>query len=358
MSFRKAFPFIFIIQFVLPAASPAQGPYFYKGLPYGSQAAYNPVSVILNGGFDMFQVSHQRDITKIPFHQSGLNVWRNFVNPIGPINRYGWWNFIQEQIIPISLKRESAQYWPNYTLHLVGGGMEFTALKEWYTLNGFPAPVLSSVLTVAAYHCINEVVENDAHVGDNVDPIADLWIFDIGGVVLFTSDAVNRFFSETMNLADWSLQPSFSLRNFYLHNNGQFFSIKWKLPFSDRWHLFYYFGTNGLGGVSYKWADGDAFSFGVGMAAKDLITLNAGNNKKTLDLVWNIGFFYDRNNSLLTSLSLTRKTDYTVNLNVYPGVIAVEGVSPGFWCAYSEREHFIFGLTAAWSPFGFAHNIR
>jgi hypothetical protein len=290
-----------------PGITIAQQPYFYKAYDYGSEAIYNPVSVILNGGFDMFQVSHERDIGKIPFYQSGKNVLKNVFDPIGPVRRYGWWNFIQEQIIPVSVNRDNAQYWPNYTLHLVGGGMEYTKMKEWYQYNGCTYPQFLSIVTLYAYHFINEITENDTHVGDNVDPIADLLIFDVGGIVLFSFDNINSFFSETLNLADWSLQPSFSVRDLHLHNVGQFFSIKWKFPFADRWHLFYYFGTNGLGGVSYKWPDGDALSFGIGMAASDLILLKQDSNKKTLDLVWNIGVFYDRNNSLLTSLSITKE---------------------------------------------------
>jgi hypothetical protein len=118
---------------------------------------------------------------------------------------------------------------------------------------------------------------------------------------------VKKYFSEELNLADWSLQPSFFLRNGELHNNGQFFSIKWKLPFSEKWHLFYFFGTNGVGGLSYKYEDGSALSVGVGMAANELVTLDQRTNKKSLNLVMNAGVFYDLNNSLLTSLSVTKK---------------------------------------------------
>ena len=358
--FLKFFSLVFSLCIVILSTgiTQAQQPYFYKGYDYGSDAVYNPVSVILNGGFDMFQVNRRRDIGKVPFYHSGNNVLKNVLHPIGPISRYGWWNFVQEQIIPVSFNRNNAQYWPNYTLHLVGSGMEYTKLKEWYRYNEYPNPQILSIVTLYTYHFINEVVENDRHVGDNVDPIADLWLFDAGAIVLFSFDNVNQFFSETLNLADWSLQPSFSARDISLHNVGQFFSVKWKFPFAERWHLFYYFGTNGLGGVSYKWPDGDAFSFGIGMAASDLILLNPNSNKTTLDLVWNVGLFYDRNNSLLASLSITKKTDYIANLNIYPGIIRIGTFSPGLWCAYSERENIILGLTASWSPVGVAMSSR
>jgi hypothetical protein len=169
---------------------------------------------------------------------------------------------------------------------------------------------------------------------------------------------VKKFFSEELNLADWSQQPSFSLRNGELHNNGQFFSVKWKFPFSDSWHAFYYFGTNGVGGLSYKFKDGTAISVGAGLAASDLILLDEKTNKKTLGLVGNFGVFYDKNNSLLASLSVTIKTDYMINVNIYPGVIKLFGISPGLWGAYSQDGNIIGGITFSWLPFGLANSIK
>jgi hypothetical protein len=232
--------------------------------------------------------------------------------------------------------------------------MTYRATTEWFEVHGFPAPVAFSMATMVAYHMVNEVTENGAYQGDNVDPIADIYLFDIGGIVLFTSDAVCRFFAEDLNLADWSLQPSISVRDGTLQNNGQFFSVKWKFPFSDHWHLFYFFGTNGLGGLSYKFDDGSAFSLGIGVVARDLILLNRATNKKTLDLVPNIGCYYDIGNSLMASLAVSKKTDYMVNLNVYPGVVRFGGFSPGFWFVLGQNGRAIVGLTVAMLPVGVA----
>ncbi len=332
--------------------------YFYKGLTYGNQAIYHPLYVILNGGFDMIQVGNKRDIKNFPYKIAITNIWRNISDPFTPINNYGWWDFISDQVLPLSLNKNNAQFWPNYTLHLIGGGMEYAALKEWYEFHKYPYPQWLSALTVMSYHFINEVAENGNRIGDDVDPIADLYIFDIGGILLFTSESVKRFFSEDLNLADWSQQPSFSLRNGELHNNGQFFSVKWKLPFLNSWHAFYYFGTNGVGGLSYKFEDGSALSVGAGLATGDLILLDERTNKKTLGLVGNFGVFYDKNNSLLASLSVTIKTDYMININIYPGVIKLWDVSPGLWGAYSQDGNVILGFTVTWFPFGFAYSVK
>ncbi|MFA6541420.1 MAG: hypothetical protein WCT99_07440 [Bacteroidota bacterium] len=353
---RHIFLFAVIAGLSFESAVAQDSSYFYKGRSFGSEAMYNPVSVILNSGFDMVQVDRPRDLRMLAFHSGLENVRRNIADPFGPISRYGVGNFMKDQVIPLGLSKRDGQWWPNYTLHLIGGGMTFVALSEWYQYYHYEYPKLFAAGTKILYHVINETVENDRYVGDNVDPIADMYLFDLGGVLLFSSDNVKRFFSETMNLADWSLQPSFSLRNLHLENNGQFFSVKWKFPFSERWHLFYFFGTNGVGGLSYKYADGSAFSVGVGLAAAKLIVLNNRTNKQTLDLVWNIGFFYDVQNSLLTSLSISKKTDYAVDLNIYPGIITLGDFSPGTWLALNRNGTMIIGLTAAWSPAGIAYN--
>jgi hypothetical protein len=332
--------------------------YFYKNLPYGIQADYNPIYVILNGGYDMIQVGNQRDIKNFPYNIATKNIWRNLSDPFRAIRDYGWWDFISDQVLPLSLNKKNGQFWPNYTLHLIGGGMEYAAMKEWYEYYHYPYAPFLSALTIMSYHLLNETVENGDHVGDDVDPIADIYLFDIGGIVLFSSESVKRFFSEDLNLADWSQQPSFSLRNGELHNNGQFFSVKWKFPFLKSWYAFYYFGTNGVGGLSYKYEDGSAISVGFGLAASDLVVIDEKTNKKTLGLVGNLGVFYDKNNSLLASVSLTVKTDYMVNVNIYPGIIKLWGISPGLWGAYSQNGNMILGFTISWLPFGFAQSFR
>jgi hypothetical protein len=332
--------------------------YFYKNLPYGIQADYNPMFVFLNGGFDMIQVGNKRDIKNFPFKIGIQNIWSNLSDPFKSINDYGWQEFISDQVLPLSLSKKNAQFWPNYTLHLIGGGMEYAAMKEWYEYYHYPVPPVLSAFTIMFYHFTNEVVENGNHVGEDVDPIADIYLFDIGGIILFSSESVKRFFSEDLNLADWSQQPSFSLRNGDLHNNGQFFSVKWKFPFLESWYAFYYFGTNGVGGLSYKWKDGSALSVGLGLAASDLVVIDEKTNKKTLGLVGNFGVFYDKNNSLLASLSVTIKTDYMVNVNIYPGIVKLWGISPGLWGAYSQDGNVILGFTFSWLPFGFAQSFK
>ncbi len=329
----------------------SQGQYFYKGRDFGSEANYNPINVILNGSFDIIQLqNHSREMEKFHYGEGAKNVLKNLGDPFAVINRYGWSKFITDELFPIHLTKKGAQWWPNYQLHLIGGGMTFTAMKEWYEYHNFPSPVVMSISTMAIYHLLNEIIENDSYKGDNVDPIADIYFFDAGGIILFSFDSINKFFSEKLNLADWSLQSSFLVNDLSLQNNGQYFSIKWKLPFSDRWHFFYYFGMNGLLGLSYKFENGGALSLGGGLRNKELILLDEKTNKKTAELTWNFGLFYDFQNSLLSSISISGLTDYKINLNIYPGLLKIGSFSPGLWCIINDRGKILLGISTIWSP--------
>lgn len=350
ITLRKCFLLVYSLLVCCPVGL-SQQRYFYNDRNFGSEALYNPISLILNGSYDIIQLDgHDRHIFSLPYGIATSNVLRNLGSPFGPISRYGWRNFLGDQIFPIHLTRKDAAWWPNYQLHLIGGGMTYTAIREWYTVHNFPVPTAFSLTTMAAYHLLNEFVENAGYVGDNVDPIADIYVFDVGGVILFSFDGVNRFFSEDLNLADWSLQPSFTLSSVSLQNNGQYFSIKWKSPFSDRWHLFYYFGMNGLTGLSYKFPDHSAISFGAGLRAKNLVSVDSVIHKETINTIWNVGVFFDRENSLLASLFVSGLTDELVSLNVYPGLFNIGPVCPGVWFKLRKDGYVLGGITTVWTP--------
>lgn len=345
MSIKKtSILFLFL---VVPAA--AQERYFYTGKNYGSEALYNPISLILNGSFDIMQLDgYAKNIFSYEYYRNGKKVFRILGNPIPQISRVGWGTYIAHELLPFAWNREGAQWWPNYQLHLIGGGMTYVAMREWYEEYHFPNPTLLSITTMGVYHLLNEIVENDDYLDDGVDPIADIYLFDIGGIVLFSFDGVSKFFSEELHLADWSLQPSFSLQDYTLRNNGQYFSVKWKLPFSEQWHLFYYFGMNGLLGLSCKMNDGSAISFGAGLRAKRHEPTVG--TEQTVALVWNAGVFYDRDNSLLASLFISGLTDNVVTLNIYPGVLRSGEISPGIWLSVNRDSQLIGGITTMWAP--------
>lgn len=349
--YLKVFITLCALSLFFPNSAIAQEPYFYKGRDFGSESLYNPISVILNGSFDILQLDEKhRKLSEIRFGSGFKNVFNNIGDPFPVLKRYKAKNFLQDEVLPLVPDKEHSQWWPNYELHLIGGGMTYTALKEWYQQHNFPSPAVMSISTLAFFHLLNEAVENEAYVGDNADPIADIYLFDIGGVILFSFDNVNKFFKETLNMADWSLQPSLRLKDMSLQNNGQYFSMKWKLPFSEKWYLFHYFGMNGLVGLSYKYEDGSAISIGAGMRGKTLYEVDKMRHLLSLNLTWNVGAFYDVDNSLMASIMFSGQDKNFINANIYPGLIKFGKFSPGLWGVYHKDGTVILGISTIWAP--------
>ncbi len=322
--------------------------FFYDARPYGSESLVHPLRIIVNGGFGITSFDNRDNRLSAVDYETGLeNVWRNLTDPISAIEANGWGDFVEREILPVSVSTKKAHYWPNYTLHVIGGGMSYRLIEEWFRYHGYPHSKSLSVLTMVAYHGVNEVVENDDYVGWTTDPIADLYIFDPLGILLFSHDPVARFFGRTLNMAEWSYQASYDPRTNALENHGQNFALKY--PIGRSWSIFYHLGTHGELGFSRRWENGDAFSFGFGGQAKDIFDLTDG--IRSLDLAPSAGLFYDRNNSLLASLVLSRREDAHVRLNVYPGLVSIGDVSPGFFLSLDRDRHVQVGLSFDATPF-------
>jgi hypothetical protein len=335
--------------------------YFYFGRDYGSESMFNPVASIINGGFDILQSeSHSRVLSTIKFGIGAKNVWENLRDPLPQISKFGWDRFISQEVFPLSLSIEKAQYFPNYTLHLIGGGMNSQMMYEWYRFHHVPLPGLIAGVSFATLHFINEAVENDLYVGVNVDPIADVWIFDIAGPILFSIDNVKQFFSSTLGLTDWSGQVAWSPATNTIENHGQNFVMRYKPPFLDRTRLFYYFGDSGMFGLSFDRSDQTSISVGAGFVAKSLRQVDAINGARsiTVELGWIAGVFYDRENSLLASLIVSDRINENVKLNIYPGILPGGDLSPGLFVSVGKEGQFIAGITLRYSPVGIAHRFQ
>jgi hypothetical protein len=333
-------------------------PLFYHGRTYGSESLYNPATLIINGGLDILQsATHSRDLSTIKFGTGAKNLWDNLIDPFTQIEKYGWNRFLGNEVIPMSLKIDQAQYFPNYTLHLIGGGMESRMIHEWYIAHEVPLPSLFTGLTIAAYHFVNESVENDGYVGPNVDPIADVYLFDLGGVLLFSSDAVAEFFSRTFQLTEWSGQIAYNPAFNTIENHGQNFVMKYKLPFAPTTSVFYYFGDSGMLGLSFLRGEHDCISVGGGFVAKSLRTVDSRNGARTVSIDMGLigGVFYDRENSLLASVIVSERMNEQVKANIYPGVIHIGPVSPGLFVSIGKGAQLIAGMTIRYSPVGIAY---
>jgi hypothetical protein len=341
----------------LPFRTAGAEAFFYHHLTYGSESLIHPVSIVLIGGYSIFQVGDRdRNPLEVEYRIGWKNVIRNVADPIGNVGKFGWEKFIRTEVIPMSLAPKSAQYVPNYQMHLIGSGMTFRQLSEWYEANGFRHGRIWSAATCYTYHFLNEVVENNAYVGVNVDPIADLWIFDPLGILLFSSDRVSRFFGETLHMRDWSTPAAVDPVHRTLENNADNYMIRWTFPRQETWSLFYHFGLNGLLGLSRARPDGSAWSFGAGAMTKDLKRVRSDGRGRimTVDLIWNAGIYYDRNGSLMASLLFSGSRAYKTKLNVFPGIVRVKGVSPWLFGALGRENEIIVGGGVRFFPLGIA----
>jgi hypothetical protein len=322
--------------------------YFYKGYDYGSQALYNPLYVFINGAYDVLQIrAGNRDITERSFYTNDLpNVAKNlFVHPFRSVSEEGWSRFMRQEIFPLSYRSDTARWVPNYSLHLFGGGMTYRALSEWYDDHSVPVPWLWSAATVLGYGFINETVENKGVNGRNTDAIADFWFFDIGGIVLFSFPSVCRFFSKTVIVSDWSLQPSFTYPGFDLHNHGQYFSFKYPLPFYDKLRVFSWLGMAQLFGLSYKMDSGYSVSAAGGTMDTRFVNDTGDSVHNSVQFRPSGALFLDRNESLLASLQVSNVQDYFALLNLYPNAFWKTNPGVGFWGVTDKQGHVIVGLS-------------
>jgi hypothetical protein len=318
--------------------------YFYRNMDHGSQALISPLRLIINGGYGIMQVSNRDNRPgKIAYARGARNVWHNLRDPFWSINVNGFWDFLSREVIPISVNSGKAPYWPNYMNHLIGGGMSYRMMEEYFRYNDFQHPKAWAGATIFTYHFLNEVVENNDHVGPTTDPVADFWIFNPAGIILFSHDGVARFFSETLNMADWSYQPAFLPETAELQNNGQNYAVKYHLNAEGSRSIFYHWGSHAELGLSFTRPDGRCYSFGLGLVAKNLLEVDQ--ISKTLDLAVSGGLFYDRNNSLLASLLYAKKKDYRYRLNLYPGLVKVGPFKPGLFMALNKENRLMAGIT-------------
>ncbi len=339
-----------------PQTAPA--PRFYTDKSYGSEAEFNPLTEILNEGFDITQTNGQdRHVFRRNYTVGAANVWRSVWHADETYRFYGYRRALVNEWLPLTAPNNNGggAWVPNYEYHLVGSGMVFVRMKEWYEQHGIPHPELLSFATMMTAHYTNEVLENGLSKLPNEDATTDLLIFDMGGMAIWRIGAVQRFFSGPVELTNWPGQPSIDVNSGTLQNAAQQFVLRASLPHSQRWKVFYDFGMSSLLGLSYKRASGDALSLAVGTDAVDNPVVDPRTGAKGATLAFKAGMFYDRNGSLLASVQAGSRSDNAVfNVNVYPGVVRLGGLRPGLWIQVPRTGGIRFGVASRWG-FGLGH---
>jgi hypothetical protein len=326
---------------------------FYRPFDYGSEAMFNPITVLMNGGLDVLQSYNKSTrADDILWNTGATSVWRSTTSPAYYVSHYGGWNkFLTQEVIPTSLDIDKAQWVPNYTIHLLCGGMEYRKLSEWYDYHGYPLPFILGAVTTMSYHFINELIENGPYIHGNTDAIADYDIFDPLGIVLFSFYGVAEYFSSKFGLNDWSPQPSISFKPLSFRNFGHNFVMRYPITESKKTSAFLYLGKSTLLGLSMKTNNENALSFGAGATQTGICKVDQIYN--TIYVGAACGLFYDRNNSLLASLLISAFNLERFRLNIYPGLFTQSPFSPGFFLTIGEGRTYSAGITMQYSPFGF-----
>jgi len=329
--------------------------YFFRPYEYGSEALFNPVSVLVNSGCDTYQqLDRPSTFTAIPWENGSTSVWRSIASPLPVISNFGWNRFLSQEIFPTSFDMNRAQWVPNYMLHGIGGGMVSRKIAEWYDYNGYPVPYLLGAITVMASEFFNETVENGQYIYPNIDCIPDILIFQPLGILLFSSDKISEFFSTELSLNDWSQPAAISFAPLAFRNAGQNFVMKYALTKSKSTSVFFHFGNFAIFGLSFKRNLEDAVSFGVGLASKGVKSLPVQNGvpSNTIASGPMAGIYYDRNNSLLMSIVYSASKNCRFRLNIFPGVITSSYFSPGFFLTVVDPGILIAGITMKIMPLG------
>ncbi len=338
----------------IPSSAQQQHYYFYKpAQTRGSDAAFSPLTLLLNGSFDAMRIAthEEHDLTSYKWKNDFQNVWNNISNPIATVRAFGWGNFRRQELFNLSFNINDLQFIPNIADHVIGYGMQYVKVTEWYDAHGYPQPVLWGIGTSLVYQYVNEMVQNGGLIYANVDCVADYDIFNVLGFALFSIDGVKKFFAESVQLNDWSLQPLYVPRNHHLENVGQEFVLRYKLPFMERYAPFVCWGVNSVVGLSYRYDDENSVSFGIGRAVVGMTRIERDMFISTTPkLDGAVGIFWDNDGSLLAGLVVRGSTSLNAQLNVYPGLVEFGGIRPGCYIGMGEKEGLVLSVTFKGMP--------
>ena len=330
--------------------------YFYRPGGCGSEASFNPLTVMVNGAFDILrQPSYPDNPLAVDWRQGFSNVAYNLAHPAEAIEGSGGWRaFVAHEVFPYrGVSGGRVQFLPNYALHVLGEGMVNRKLAEWYEVHRFPAPAVWAVATSLTTLMLNEAAENGAYDGPNRDPVADMLFFNPLGWILFSLDPVAEFFSGPVRLSYWPGQAVLGLPSGNLINVGENYVLK--IPLGD-WvpvELFTSFSYRALFGVSVPVAEHGTISIGFGARMINLTASEAEEGRKIASdgrRNWELSVFWDIGDSLMASVDVGGFEDPLVRLNLYPGAVELFGAPVGAYLVAGRYDGFSVGLTVSAMP--------
>jgi len=315
----------------------------YKGFDYGSDAYFSPATVLLNKGYDIFQLRNNRlSLFEFPYGSA----WRYGVvdvvrNPAVIVKRAGGWDRVSRiELYPTSWNLEEWNFAVNYAIHLVGGGLTMRMTSEWYESRGVRWPRVWGALTTYAAAVMNEMTEQGNLTEPTAANVADLLFFDVAGIALFHWKQPTEFMARTLQMADWSNQAAVTFPNGQLQNNGQYWIMKAPIGL-DRTRFFVRGGLGAHFGLSRRLDEEYSVTVAGGWDTSVRSVDSTGH--ETVAFAPGGGVYFDRNNSLLWSVT-AGPADNQLAVNVYPGVLPGRAGRLGLWAVLTRENEVRLGI--------------
>lgn len=312
--------------------------FYHPEIEYGSHAMRSPVDIFLNRGMSILVVDGpETRLTKIPWDDGWISVRNAFAHPGDAIRRAGGTKtWLKWQYLPTGWEIYRWAFAPNYTGHMLAGGITYRFLSEWNDYHDVPLPRVTAAVTYMAMMLTNEVIENPTRVGE-ASTIADLGINDPIGIIIFSFNQPARFVATKLQAADWSPQATIVFPGARVMNVSQLMSYKVPLPLTDRFRISFLIGQGGaIGGMVKLNEEYNLTAAGGFQAEKRFIDPVTGD--ESIKATYGGALYLDRNNSLMVSALLRQSGKERFTVNVYPGTLPGRLGQVGFWASKSAVE--------------------
>jgi hypothetical protein len=325
------------------ASTTPRAPLFYRESDSGSTTSFGPLSFILNRGLHFARAKHGSvDVTGIPAGRHTL--WIALSRPVWSVQSSGGFrHWAATQLLPARFDGGSA--WAvNYTGHLVEAGVGYVTMRERFEAAGIPHASLWAHLTVMGSSFLSELYEASERQEAYSSTVADFYVFEPLGHVLFSIDGFARFFAETLNTRIWPHQAGVSVITGEFLNTGLDMIVKVPIPGVDDVSLFGRMGMGSDWGFSFHRPGGWDYSMGIGFAASDPTT-DPLTGDELVRTVLSGSFFLDRDDSLLASVHASATRGRRLTVNLYPGSLGFLTSDFGLWFLVTEGNDVQFGIS-------------
>lgn len=333
-------------------ADSAPAPSYFFGDRPGLDQYVGPFDVLLNKGFNLAQAEN-RDRAIFSADYGWAHVRGSLLHPVRSIESDGGWSaWIEEQVLPVQAVHwirsgfdwdaaDNMTWFPNYFGHFVEGGITHRRLAEKLRHQGVPGATALAAVTTMGASILNEAYTHPALTEGTGGTVADLYLFDLGGVIAFSFDPVARFFAQTLRAQVWPSQAALSLSSGELVNNANNLVFKIPLPWVDRVSAFVRTAVGSHVGATLHLGHGLDVSLGIG-ADTERQNIDPVTGAESVDLRLSSSLYLDRGGSVLASVYWSQVDHRRLSLNVYPGVLHDDF---GAWLALARGGSVELGLT-------------